>query len=88
MFDIEVWGLGISILGSVVAAAALLFPPVSVRARLLHLFYLIIIGAVCLVFMYLVYGSKHELAAERAKSEERGKLSTQAANMLTVVVPN
>lgn len=80
MFSIEVWGFILAVLSFVLGLIPVVFPQdrQAQQYRLIHAFYLAALFLISLLFVYLIYGSHHEIGELRTRVEEKARLSKQA----------
>jgi hypothetical protein len=80
-FSIEQWGLIISVVGLAPAIGQLLFPPVSVKARVMHGIYAFLMLVICLIFTAIIQGDRKTLTQFQAQLENRNRIAAQAEKM-------
>jgi hypothetical protein len=57
----------------------LLSPPKELKEKYVHTFYIVGMVTLSMIFLYLIYGARQELAESQARIEEKTRHSAQAA---------
>lgn len=83
--SIESWGLALSVLGFAAGLAQLFFPPPKLATRLIHIFYVLVLAGITLLFVSIINSNRGEIQTFQLNIEARDSIGKQATAVYEII---